>query len=115
MEVVAGSMDSFGELVLQVGELEDRSGLNLAELGKRVMNRDYMNALVKNLPPEQLGLFFKVILRMSTMGDLSMERMTPAQKIEAGHSLKEAASDLRGLMTSLRSVDAQADSVPEKA
>lgn len=105
-EVIAVSLESYGELLNKLGEIELRSGSSLAEASKRMASKEFLNTLVSTLNPAQLGLMFKIVLRMSSLGDLSIDKMTPQQKIETASVLRDAANDMRRLSSEIEAIQA---------
>jgi hypothetical protein len=101
MSVMADTLDSFGNMVGRVGSVEAKAGFSLGELSKRMASEGLLDEMVKRLTEEQLGLFFKVLVRLSTVGQLQLDTMSPERKIETGKSLQAAAADLQSLLTKL--------------
>lgn len=98
---LGATLESFGEMLVQIARIERIAGVPFPELSKRMATPQFLGMLVTVLPPEDLGLFVRVMVRLASLGNLDMNRMTHDQKSVAGTTMKEVATDLRSLVQRL--------------
>ncbi|RLG40327.1 MAG: hypothetical protein DRO05_06620 [Thermoproteota archaeon] len=93
-------VDSFGKCLKVMGHLE-KAGFSPSEI---LQDPEIISTFAEKAPPELLGKFVKVLLRLTAL--LSQKKeikdMTGDEKIKIGQALIELARDLRDLMESVR-------------
>jgi len=101
MEVFSTIVDSYGDFAISVGNIEKKDPKvfeALEYLGQ--MTPELMSRIVETQPPEIVGLFMRILVRMSTLGPQMSKLMDqPAEeKIRLGEEMKEFAKDFRDLL-----------------
>jgi hypothetical protein len=94
-EVLATSLDAFAALMNGVGEVELRTGQRFSDIAMRMSGKEFIAQAVKVLRPEQLGVLLRILVRMSTIGDLSIDKLSPQEKMAKASELKEISADIR--------------------
>ena len=96
-EIFSVSLDSMGEFLTRVGDLEKKTGIGFNEASKLMNDKKFLDTLVSKLSPEDLGLFLKIVFRFSTFDRIDINKLSPDDKIKMGMNMKEQAKDVKKL------------------
>jgi hypothetical protein len=94
-DVLLATLDAFASLMTGVGEVERRTGRRFSDIAKRMAGKEFIAQAVMVLTPEQMGLLLRILIRLSTLGDLSIDKLSPEEKLAKGEQLREISNDIR--------------------
>ena len=89
---------SFGGYWIKMGEVEKRTNINFNDFSKVFTNKDFVDNLMNKTPPAVVGLFVKILFKMSALRSLDLNKMSPDEKIENGKMMMELAKDIDDLI-----------------
>lgn len=95
------TFDFFSDFFIRLGEIEKKYGLSF-ELFQKDKSKELLELISPDMPPEQLGHFFKFILLIAQIGyDFqNFYSIPPEKKIETGNKLKEIIKDYKKTLQS---------------
>jgi len=102
-DVLSTSIDSLAELLTRVGEVEIRTRTRFSDIAKRMGQKEFIADAVRALKPEQIGLMLRILVRVSAIGDMTLEKLSPEEKLEKARALREVSHDIREFSELLRS------------
>lgn len=107
-EVLAASVDAFGSLMTSLGKVELTAGARFSDIAKRFAAKEFVAEAVKLLTPEELGLLLRIMMGLTSLGDLSLDQLSPEEKIEKGKSMHALSGDINELIELMKRTDTTA-------
>ena len=92
-----------------MGDVEGKTHTTMGDMANFFNEKKNLEEFVKKMPAESLGLFFKIMLKMSTIGKIDVYKSTTEEKIKAGNEIKEIANSVRELVSTMEKLLKQVD------
>ncbi|MFX0172039.1 MAG: hypothetical protein ACFE9L_08970 [Candidatus Hodarchaeota archaeon] len=86
----------FSDFFKKLGEIEKKYGISF-EVFQKDKSKELLDLISPDIPPEQLGHFFKFILLIARIGKdfQNFYSMSADQKIEAGNKIKKIVEEYK--------------------
>jgi len=98
MEDITSLYKEMGSLLKRLGEIEKKNP-DIMEKMKQFSSPEVLERFVENVPPETLGKFFRIFIRMAKFSEVKDAMSLPADaKIELGEEMHRVSQDLLDIL-----------------
>ncbi len=91
-------LETYGELVKVIGEMEQSSGKTFEELAREFTKPEVISEIIEKIPASLAGKFFALFLEISRLMSKDIRRLKPEEKVELGKKLIETSKELEKLV-----------------